>query len=116
MDQKGHGKDAETPADHPDQSLSPGNQKAGSRHRSALPLSDGGKVFEPSVDNCLSGDYPLARSLYIYVNDPPSEQVDLVIKEFFRFILSKQGQEIVVKDGYLPLAAKVVEKQLMALK
>lgn len=81
----------------------------------ALPLSDGGKVFEPSVDNCLSGDYPLARSLYIYVNDPPSEQVDLVIKEFFRFILSKQGQEIVVKDGYFPLPAEAAKAQLAQL-
>ncbi|HSX71453.1 MAG TPA: phosphate-binding protein, partial [Pseudomonas sp.] len=30
--------------------------------------------------------------------------------EFLKLVLSKQGQEVVVKDGYIPLPAKVVEK------
>ena len=76
----------------------------------------GGTAFAPTYENVLSGKYPLGRMLYIYVVKKPGEPLPKVTEEFLRFVLSKAGQEIVVKDGYLPLAAKVVEKQLMALK
>ncbi|MDU0459229.1 MAG: phosphate ABC transporter substrate-binding protein [Geobacteraceae bacterium] len=84
----------------------------------ALPLSDkkGGKAEEANYQNVLSGKYPLARMLYIYVAKKPGEPLPKVVQEFLEFALSKEGQEIVVKDGYDPLTAQMVEKQLKALK
>lgn len=70
----------------------------------ALPLAgDDGAVFEPSYENVLGGSYPLSRFLYIYVNKKPGQPFDKLTAEFLRFILSQQGQEIVIKDGYYPL-------------
>lgn len=62
-------------------------------------------IFEPSYENCLTQDYPLGRFLYVYANKPPVERIDALTKEFLKFVLSKDGQEIVVKDGYFPLTA-----------
>jgi phosphate transport system substrate-binding protein len=83
----------------------------------AIPLgTDTGKYFEPSVDNCLNGDYPIARFLLIYVNKKPGQPLDKLTQEFVNFVLSKEGQEIVVKDGYFPLPASVVEKHVVVAK
>ena len=84
----------------------------------AVPLSDkkGGTVYEANYANVLSGKYPLARMLYIYVAKKPGQPLPKVTEEFLKFALSKEGQQIVVKDGYDPLPAKVVEQQLKALK
>jgi phosphate transport system substrate-binding protein len=84
----------------------------------ALPLSekDGGSVAEPTLENCISGDYPLARFLYIYVNKKPGEPMDKLTQEFVKFVLSKGGQEIVVKDGYYPLPAAVASDTVALLK
>ncbi|HYG24361.1 MAG TPA: phosphate ABC transporter substrate-binding protein [Verrucomicrobiae bacterium] len=72
-----------------------------------LPLSGAdGKPHQPSLENCVSGKYPLARFLYIYVNKKPGQPMDKLTSEFIRFILSGPGQEIVVKDGYFPLPAE----------
>ena len=66
--------------------------------------------FGPSLDNVASKKYPLGRYLYLYVNKKPNEVLDPLRLEFLKYILSKQGQEIVIKDGYLPLpTAKVSE-------
>ncbi|HSI85031.1 MAG: PstS family phosphate ABC transporter substrate-binding protein [Candidatus Methylacidiphilales bacterium] len=75
----------------------------------ALPLSNksGGKAFDPSLENCLSGDYPLSRFLYIYVNKAPGKPLDPIVAQFLTFIASKEGQQIVVKDGYYPLPADI---------
>lgn len=70
----------------------------------ALPLSgDDGAVYEPTYENVLSGSYPLSRFLYIYVNKKPGQPFDKLTQEFLRLVLSQQGQEIVIKDGYYPL-------------
>ena len=82
----------------------------------ALSKKDGGKHYSPSYDNVLSGKYPLARTLYIYVVKEPNKPLPKLTREFLKFVLSKEGQEIVVKDGYLPLPAKVAEKQLANLQ
>jgi phosphate transport system substrate-binding protein len=75
----------------------------------ALPLAaTAGKLYDPTLDNSLSGDYPLARFLYIYVNKKPNEPLDKLTAEFIKFVLAKPGQEIVVKDGYFPMPAAVV--------
>ncbi|MDD2850559.1 MAG: phosphate ABC transporter substrate-binding protein [Desulfuromonadaceae bacterium] len=84
----------------------------------AIALSDkmGSKAEAANYENVLSGKYPLSRMLYIYVAKKPGEPLPKVVEEFLKFALSKEGQEIVVKDGYDPLTAKLVAAQLKALK
>ena len=73
-----------------------------------VPLAvQGTPFFEPTMENCLTGDYPLARFLYVYVNKKPNEPLDKLTQEFLKFVLSREGQGIVVKDGYYPLPASV---------
>ncbi len=74
-----------------------------------------GVYFEATAENVLAGDYPLGRLLYVYISKKPSEELPLVVKEFLRYVLSKAGQEVVVKSGYIPLPAKVADKQLALL-
>jgi len=69
-----------------------------------------GQAYEANYENALNGNYPLARYLYIYINKPQSGLTPIV-REFIKFILSKEGQEIVVKDGYLPLTAAMSETE-----
>jgi phosphate transport system substrate-binding protein len=84
----------------------------------AIPLAkdDKSRLVEPTFANAMKGAYPLGRTLFIYVAKKPDEPMPKLIEEFLRFVLSKDGQQIVVKDGYGPLPAKVVEKQLGLLK
>ncbi len=77
-----------------------------------LPVSDGGEAHEPTYEACLSGDYPLARFLFVYVNIPPDRELDILTREFLRFILSRQGQRIVEEIGYYPMPAEVVKEEL----
>jgi len=70
---------------------------------------------EPTFENALAGKYPLGRALYVYVNKKPGQPLDPLVKEFLKYVLSREGQEIVVKDGYGPLPAKVIQKQQEAL-
>lgn len=85
----------------------------------ALPVSDpkkyNGEAFAPTYENALNGKYPIARFLYIYVNRNPKKPFDPLVKEFLKFALSKEGQEVVVKDGYLPLTAKMELDELKKL-
>ncbi|PLY02444.1 MAG: phosphate-binding protein [Desulfuromonas sp.] len=76
----------------------------------ALSKKDGEKAYTPNYENVLSGKYPLGRLLYINVVKQPNKPLDKLQKEFLKFVLSKEGQEIVIKDGYLPLTAKVAAK------
>jgi phosphate transport system substrate-binding protein len=84
----------------------------------AVPLApDAGAPFAPpSAESAADGSYPLARFLYVYVNMDPEKGLDPLEREFVRMVLSKQGQEIVVRDGYIPLPASLVEEQLAALR
>lgn len=84
----------------------------------ALALVDkGGKMaVAPTYENCLNGKYPLARYLVIYVNKKPGQPLDTLTKEFIKFIVSKQGQETVVKDGYFPIPAKVANEILKSIE
>lgn len=74
------------------------------------------KLFEPTYEDCLNGTYPLARFLYIYVNKAPNQPMDTLTREFLKFVLSKEGQEIVVKDGYYPLPSQVEQENMAKLK
>lgn len=71
-----------------------------------------GNFIEATPENAVSGTYPLSRFLYVYVNKHPNKDLAPLDKEFLKLVLSKQGQEVVIKDGYIPLPAKVVKKYL----
>ena len=80
----------------------------------AVPLTekDGGKCVEATADNSYSGAYPLARFLYVYVNKAPGKGLDPLTREFVRLMMSKEGQDVVVKDGYFPIPASVAKEEL----
>lgn len=79
----------------------------------AVPLSKDGTGFtDATPSNAVSGTYPLARFLYVYVNKTPNDPLPPLEREFIRMIMSKTGQVVVVKDGYIPLPARVAGKQL----
>ncbi|PYM92319.1 MAG: phosphate-binding protein [Candidatus Rokuibacteriota bacterium] len=80
----------------------------------AVPLAEkeGGKCYEADPDNAYSGSYPLARFLYVYVNKAPGKALDPLTREFVKLVLSKEGQEVVVKDGYFPIPASIVKEEL----
>jgi phosphate transport system substrate-binding protein len=82
-----------------------------------VPLSEGdaGPFYGESYENILARKYPLSRYLYVYVNKAPGKPLDPLIREFSRFVLSKEGQEIVVKDGFFPLTSGVVSEELAKL-
>jgi len=63
-----------------------------------------------------TGKYPLARFLYVYVNKPPGKPLDPLTQQFLLYTLSREGQQIVVKDGYLPLHADAVKQELAKLR
>lgn len=83
----------------------------------AVPLSaaEGADVFEATAENGISGEYPLSRFLLIYINKHPNRELDPVTREFLKMVYSKQGQEVVDRDGYVPLPAPVVERMLEQL-
>ena len=76
----------------------------------------GQPFVEATPERAVSGKYPLARFLYIYVNKPPNKPLPPLEREFLKMVLSKTGQQVVIKDGYIPLPKKVVEKELARLK
>jgi phosphate transport system substrate-binding protein len=81
----------------------------------ALSVAEKGQAYEPSLENSLNGDYPLARFLYIYVNKKPNAPLDTLTQEFLKFVSSKTGQEVVVKDGYYPMPATLANQTLTAI-
>jgi phosphate transport system substrate-binding protein len=76
----------------------------------AGPFSDG------SYADILADKYPLKRYLYVYINRAPGKPLDPLVREFVKYMLSKEGQEVVVKDGYLPLPAKIVKEELAKIQ
>jgi phosphate transport system substrate-binding protein len=84
----------------------------------AIPLSTSAdKPFvDATADNAINGSYPLARFLYVYVNKAPGKELDPITAQFLTMVLSRQGQEVVVKDGYIPLPAKVAVRELAKIQ
>lgn len=75
-----------------------------------LAKEHGGKYVEANGENAVTGDYPLARFLYVYANANPARGMAPLEKEFFRMVLSKEGQEVVHRDGYVTLPASVAAR------
>jgi len=82
----------------------------------AVPLSvEGGRETEfiaATPENAYTGDYPLARFLYLSVNYRPGSSLDALRAEFVRFVFSRHGQLVVLKDGYFPVPATVAREEL----
>ena len=72
---------------------------------------DGADCAGPSIENVMSKKYPLARFLFLYVNKAPNTDLDPLRSEFLNYILSKEGQNVVIKDGYIPLPASIADGQ-----
>lgn len=69
----------------------------------------------PNPETATNGDYPLSRFMYIYVNKVPGRPLSPLEREFLTLVLSSQGQEAVVKDGYIPLPAALAARAREAL-
>jgi len=79
----------------------------------AIPLAmkEGAGFVEPTFANASKGTYPLARFLFVYVNKAPNKPLSPIVKEFLKFVYSREGQSVVIKDGYFPLNAALMKKQ-----
>jgi phosphate transport system substrate-binding protein len=82
----------------------------------ALAVSDGGPYYELNLENVRNRTYPMYADVFFYLNRDPKKPIDPKVKEFIRYILSREGQEQVMRDGkYLPLTAEAVREQLKKL-
>jgi phosphate transport system substrate-binding protein len=82
----------------------------------AVPLVKGPVTSDGSYEDVLAQKYPLARFLYIYINKAPGKPLDPLVKEFVKLIYSKEGQEVVVKDGYYPVNAAIAKEELAKIE
>lgn len=80
----------------------------------SVPLAskEGQAFVDATPENAIAGTYPLARFLYVYVNKHPNKPLAPLEREFIKMVLSKTGQQVVIKDGYIPLPAKIANKVL----
>lgn len=81
----------------------------------ALTKKAGKAYIDATPENALNGSYPLSRFLYVYVNKHPNKALGPLEREFVKMVFSKQGQNVVIKDGYIPLPAKTVDKFMAKL-
>ncbi len=82
----------------------------------ALAPKDGAKPIPATPENVYNGEYPLSRFLLLTVNKQPGQPLDPLTREFVKFIFSKEGQGLVIKDGYMPLPASIVEEELQKIQ
>ncbi|PRB82722.1 PstS family phosphate ABC transporter substrate-binding protein [Pseudomonas sp. MYb185] len=75
-----------------------------------LAAAEGEEFVDATAENAISGKYPLSRFLYVYVNKAPNRELAPLEREFVKLMLSKEGQEVVFKDGYVPMPKRVVDK------
>lgn len=82
----------------------------------AVSAKAGKPAYEATYENALRNKYPLSRFLYIYIAKDPKKPLPKLTQEFLKFVLSREGQQIVIKDGFLPLTAPMSGKALSAIK
>ncbi|MDE3244405.1 MAG: phosphate-binding protein, partial [Nitrospirota bacterium] len=75
----------------------------------------GAPFVDATIDNAKSGSYPLWRYLYVYVNQAPGKPLPPIVKEFFKYVYSREGQSDVMKDGYFPVEGATAQKALSGL-
>ncbi|MEA3003132.1 MAG: phosphate transport system substrate-binding protein [Sphingomonadales bacterium] len=76
-----------------------------------------GPFVMPTLESVQDRSYPLAREVYIYANRPAGGRIDPLFAEYLRFVVSRQGQEAVMKDGkYLPLTPALARAQLREIE
>jgi phosphate transport system substrate-binding protein len=80
-----------------------------------LSVETGGTAYDAVAEHAYSGDYPLARFLYVYVNKNPNQPLEPVRAEFIKFVMSQQGQKIVLKDGFFPVSNRLTLQDKAAL-
>jgi phosphate transport system substrate-binding protein len=81
----------------------------------ALSAKDGATCFEANSDNAYAGDYPITRFLYIYMNAKPGTKLEPLRAEFVKYVLSKQGQMGVIKDGFYPIPSTIAQQDMKLL-
>ncbi len=81
----------------------------------AVAREDAGPYYEGNGENASSGRYPLTRYMYIRLNRKPGEALAPQVKEFLRYILSREGQEPILYSGYFPLTAAEAKEELVKL-
>lgn len=81
-----------------------------------IAVADGKPFVDATYSNAMNGSYPIWRYLYIYVNKAPNKPLSPLVAQFLTYIYSKNGQQVVVKDGYFPLAADQAKKELKKLR
>jgi len=82
----------------------------------ALAAQEGGQYFQATRENLISRKYPLTRITYAFVNQPPGQPLEPKVKEFLRYIFSREGQADVENDrGYLPFNRESLIEQLKKL-
>ncbi len=77
-----------------------------------VPLSKTAKGKPVSATPANAGKYPLSRFLQFYINYRPGKKLEPLRAEFLKLVYSRAGQEVVVKDGYLPVSAKLAAREL----
>ena len=88
-----------------------------SRRVRAVPLAGAdGRFYDPTAQNVQAGSYPLIRYLSICVNKPPHRPMSGPAAEFLRFLLSREGQQVVAAEGNIPLDARTVQQGHDALE
>jgi phosphate transport system substrate-binding protein len=83
----------------------------------ALGLKEKGPFYQATKETLIDHRYPLARTIPAVVDRPPGMELPPKAREFLRYLLSREGQEVVNEDGrYLPLAPYLVAEQLRKLQ
>ena len=83
----------------------------------ALAEREGKPYYPATKETLIEQKYPFSRIIPAVVDRPPGGEIDPKVREFLRYILSREGQEDVVRDGrYLPLNRQSVEEQLKRLE
>jgi phosphate transport system substrate-binding protein len=82
----------------------------------ALAVADGGPFVEATKENVANLSYPLARPVRFYINQGPAIPADPNVLEFLRYILSREGQGLVAREGdFLPLPVAAAREELKKL-